>query len=35
VGNRDAIIVDNHVEGAINGIMIEISRGPPSPAMLS
>jgi parallel beta-helix repeat protein len=27
VGNRDAIIVDNHVEGAINGIMIEISRG--------
>jgi parallel beta-helix repeat protein len=27
VGNRDAVIVDNYVEGAINGIMIEISRG--------
>ena len=27
VGNRDAVIVDNYVEGAVNGIMIEISRG--------
>jgi parallel beta-helix repeat protein len=27
VGNRDAVIVDNYVEGAINGIMFEISRG--------
>jgi len=27
VGNRDAVIVDNYVEGAINGIFIEISRG--------
>jgi parallel beta-helix repeat protein len=27
VGNRDAVIVDNYVEDAINGIFIEISRG--------
>jgi len=27
VGNRDAVIVDNYVENAINGIFIEISRG--------
>jgi parallel beta-helix repeat protein len=27
VGNRDGVIVDNYVEGAINGIFIEISRG--------
>jgi parallel beta-helix repeat protein len=27
VGNRDAVIVDNYVEGAMNGIFIEISRG--------
>ncbi len=27
VGNRDAVIVNNYVEGAVNGIMIEISRG--------
>jgi parallel beta-helix repeat protein len=27
VGNRDAVIVDNYVENAIDGIFIEISRG--------
>jgi len=27
VGNRDAVIVDNWVENALNGIFIEISRG--------
>jgi len=27
VGNRDAVIVDNYVEGALDGIFIEISRG--------
>ena len=27
VGNRDAVIVDNWVEGALDGIFIEISRG--------
>jgi hypothetical protein len=27
VGNRDGVIVDNYVEGALDGIFIEISRG--------
>ncbi len=27
VGNRDGVIVNNYVEGALNGIFIEISRG--------
>jgi parallel beta-helix repeat protein len=27
VGNRDAVIVDNYVEGALDGIFVEISRG--------
>ena len=27
VGNRDAVIVDNWVEGAVDGIFLEISRG--------
>ncbi len=27
VGNHDGVIVDNYVEGAMNGIFIEISRG--------
>ncbi len=27
VGNRDGVIIDNYVEGALDGIFIEISRG--------